>query len=116
MVELLVGIFTLVVLTVVINKTTEDRFHAIKPHLREVWWALGFVYISYRVFRPESEQYFMTLKRGFGAQHPASSYLLAAFAGAMLFTSYWRFLGKVLPVKAESSDQRQAEPKKPEVQ
>jgi hypothetical protein len=70
----------------------------------------------YWVFRPESERYFMTLKQGFGVQHPTGSYILAACAGAMLFTSYWWLLGKALPVKAQTNHQQQGEPKKPDVQ
>ena len=116
MLEFLIGIFTLVILTVVINKTTEERFHAIKPHLREVWWILGFIYLTYWLFRPGGERYFMSLKQGFGAQHPISSYLLAACAGAVLFASYWWVLGKALPAKADTDAQPQGEQKKPDVQ
>src|SRR6266478_9356992 len=97
MAGILIPILVFVVLTVVINKTTEDRFHSIKPHLREVWWVLGFIYITYWILRPESESYFMARKNGFGASHPAQSYVLAATLGAVLFIGYWWFLGLVLP-------------------
>lgn len=118
MVEFLIGIITLVVLTVVINKTTEDRFHAIKPHLREIWWVLGFIYVAYWLFRAESERYFMALKHGFGMQHPFGSYVLAALMGMALFVSYWGLLGALFPIeaKSESLPEQHPEPKKPDVQ
>jgi hypothetical protein len=110
--EFLIGIVTLVVLTVVINKTTEDRLHAIKPHLREIWWALGFIYVTYWIWRPESEKYLMALKQGFGASYPTSSYILVGVLGFVLFVGYWWSLGIVLPAKA-SENAQQAEDKKP---
>ena len=111
----LIGIFTLVVLTVLLTKTTEDRFHWVKPHLREVWWIVGYGYLAFWIWQPESEQYFMTLKRGFGAYYPRGSYLLVACAGAVLFMAYWWCLGKLLPVQASMNEPPQGEQRKPDV-
>src|SRR5713226_3234217 len=117
MVGIIVEVLSLVVLPMVLNKTTENRFHGIKPHLREIWFGIGFVYAIYALQRPESEQYFMSLKKGFGALYPVQSYILAAFFGAILFTGYWSFLGRILPTNVSGSGiERQAETKKPAVQ
>jgi hypothetical protein len=114
MAEFLIGIVTLVILTVVINKTTEDRLHAIKPHLREIWWVLGFIYVTYWIWRPESEKYFMTLKHGLGASYPMSSYVLVGILGFVLFTGYWWSLGIVLPAEASEGTQQPEDKKPPE--
>jgi hypothetical protein len=116
MVAILIAIFNLVVLPVVVERTIEDRFHAIKPHLREIWWLIGFVYIGYWIFLDGSERYFMAAKQGFGVTHPIVSCFIVALAGAALFSAYWWFLGKALPVKADSEEPPQGEQKKPDVQ
>lgn len=118
MVEFLVGIFIVVVIGVVLDKTTEDRFHDIKPHLREIWWVIGFLYVAYWILRPESEQYFMALKKGFGVMYPVASYALAAILGAALFTGYWLLLGIILPttMKGAETDQDKEPPKPPPIE
>jgi hypothetical protein len=117
MVAIIIEVLSLVVLPMVLNKTTEDRFHGIKPHLREIWFVIAFVYTTYALFRPESERYFMLLKRGFGATYPMQSYILAALLGVVLFTGYWWFLGVILPTNVSGSEMgQQGETKKPETQ
>jgi hypothetical protein len=111
MLAILFEFLTLLVLPIMINKTTEDRFSWLKPRLREAWCVIAFVYTLIVLLRSESEQYFMTLKRGFGTEYPVLSYFLIAVFGAALFIGYWWFLGKALPVKANDAQQQQ-EPKK----
>jgi hypothetical protein len=45
-----------------------------------------------------------------------SSYFLAAAFGAILFTGYWCFLGRILPAKVNADGSRQSDAKKPDIQ
>jgi hypothetical protein len=104
MVARIIAIVSFVVLPMLVNKTTEDRFQGIKPYLREIWLVMAFIYAVWVLSRPESERYFMAVKQALGVKYPVSCYIFVAIFGALLFVGYWWLLGRGL--SAETNDGR----------
>lgn len=111
-------ILALFVVPFLITKTVEGRLHSIEPYLREIWFGVGFLYFLLVLLRSEGNQQIMSLRMDFGSRYPVGSYFFAAACGVLLFSGYWYFLGRALPVKANNqpSPQHQEPPKPAPVQ
>ena len=122
MAAIVLEVLAVFVIPVVINKTTEDRFHGIKPYLREIWFGIVVIFLISVVLRPEGEKFFMSFQKSLSRDHPVASYVAVGSLGMVLFVGYWWFLGTILPGNAtaqqpqQTQQAQQGEDKKPDVQ
>ena len=97
-------IITVVVLPMLINKTTEIHFDWAKRYLRELWWGVLVYYtILCAVVSSDFREIVVEAKRGFGVNYPRLSFVAAGVIGAVVFIGYWWIVGKVIPIKATAS-------------
>jgi hypothetical protein len=91
--EVLFVLASLVVIPVLINKSTEgERFDWIKPHLREAW-TLVFVFVSsYFLSKPSIWEFTMNASKQWS---PWVAYPLVAVTGALLLSGYYWLAGQM---------------------
>jgi hypothetical protein len=84
-VEFLYAILALVVVPILVTKTTErGRFDWIHPYLRELWMCLIIVYLFAYVW---TERDFVAHVHSRFGNHPKAAYAVVALLGALLFVS-----------------------------
>src|SRR5579872_1604130 len=97
MLEVLVFIFTVGVLPVVINKSTEGRrFDWIHPHLRWIWTLIFAFFSWYLLEKPAAQEFVVKLKFALDSKSPILGYIVCAVMGASALCVYWWFSGKLL--------------------
>jgi hypothetical protein len=84
----------LIVIPVVINKSTEGRFEGIKPHLREIWTALAAFFSPYFLWKPAALEVAVQARQQFSSP---LSYIAVWIIGGLLFCGYYWFAGKMFP-------------------
>jgi hypothetical protein len=92
----IVGFVSLVVVPVLINKSTENNLDWIKPRLREAWCLVGLIYSCYILSTDTVKLWFVSWRNGFGSRHPELSYLTLAAGAIAIAIGYWNFLGQLL--------------------
>jgi hypothetical protein len=109
----LVGFVSLVVVPVLINKSTEHNLDWIRPRLREAWSGVGVIYATYILSTDTVKLWFVSWRNGFGSQHPELSYLALAGGATAIAFGYWHFLGRLLPTKksTEAAAEKEQPPK-----
>jgi hypothetical protein len=108
---LLISIISLVVVPMLVNKTTEHHLDWIKPYLRQAWCAVAFVYVVYFLTTDTAKQLFASWRSGFGNAHPVLAYAIPAFTGGILAPAYWWLMGKLLPRDKTETATKTAAPK-----
>jgi hypothetical protein len=102
-IEFLGFIFTVWVLPVVINKSTEHkRFDWIHPHLRIVWTLIFGFYSFYLLAQPFAQGILMQMHSNVKA---VVAYPLLAIFGASLFCGYYWFAGKIFDPQPATQSQ-----------
>src|SRR5437016_3588800 len=94
---LVISIISLVVMPVLINKTTERHLDWIKPYLRQAWCVIAILYVVYFLTTETAKGWFVSWHNGFGTSHPELAYVTVAGATAVIVPAYWWFMGKLLP-------------------
>src|SRR6266852_3862183 len=93
---LFISIVSLVVVPLLINKTTERHFDWVKPYLRQAWCAVALAYVMYFLTTETAKQLLMSWRNGFGNAHPVLAFVVPAIVGAMVAPAYWWLMGKLL--------------------
>jgi hypothetical protein len=98
MLDGVVALLALIVLPVLINKSTEAHLGFVKSHLRSMWTGTAALFSVYYLMK---SSYFVgvavQLHQRWRA-HPWLGYLLAAFVGASLLCIYWWLAGRLFPI------------------
>src|SRR5271166_94919 len=117
MLDLLIFILGLVVVPVLINRTTETHLHWLKPqHLRPIWTVVFAIFSLYLLQKPTAQEFVMSLHQRW---HGWIGYAVFGVAGAVLLAGYWWLTGVMLkpPPKFDASNpevaQKQATDEKP---
>lgn len=98
MFELLLLILGMLVLPIVVNKTTEKgRFDWIHQHLRWIWTVI-FAFVSlYLLEKPIAREAAMRIKESLCHVSPVWGYVVCGIVGASILCGYWWFSGKIIP-------------------
>lgn len=93
----LLSILTLLVIPMLINKSTEGRGDWVKRYLREAWFCVAVIYLMTIALLPDGRDFIVRNKPAFAVSHPAWSYIIVATGAAALAVAYWFILGKLAP-------------------
>jgi len=86
---LLIGFVSLVIMPLLVNKTTEAHFNWVMPYLRQVWCGVALVYVVYFLTTDTGKQLMIDIETDFGSKHPVMTLSAAILLGAILAPSYW---------------------------
>jgi hypothetical protein len=100
MLDILAFVLTLLVLPVLINKSTEGRFDSIKPFLRHIWTVIFAFFSLYLLQKPVAMEIAMKLHTRLPGHW---GYIVAAICGALLLCGYWWFTGIAFNNPAKTS-------------
>lgn len=93
--EFIVGIITVVVVPVVINKSTESgHLDWIKQYLRPIWTGIFIIYAVYLLQKTSSMEATMELHKKINLPSPVV-YLIVGLLGAVILCGYWWLTGKL---------------------
>lgn len=99
---LLVSIVSLVVVPVLVNKTTETHLNWLKPYLRQVWCVIALVYVIYFLTTDTGKELLIATQSSFGFKHPVLTIGLSLLLGGVIAPSYWWLMGKLMPANTET--------------
>lgn len=100
--DLVVFLFTMGVLPVLINKSTErGRFDWVLPHLRPVWTAIFAGCSIYLIQKQDTLEALMRIRTSLDAASPLLGYGICAIIGASILCGYWWFAGRMFPAAAQ---------------
>src|SRR5205809_4048719 len=80
------------IIPVAINKSTEIHFDWAKRYLREIWTGIFVFFAIYWLFKPEVISMASDWHKNW---HGWTAYAAWSFFGAVLFSGFWYFTGKV---------------------
>jgi hypothetical protein len=103
--DILIGVLTLVVLPILINKSTEQHFSWVKNWLRELWCAVALIYSYYGATRLG---WIMRAHGTLGVAYPRGSYVIVGLIGVFVACGFWWVAGQVFPSAVVSERKLQA--------